>query len=255
MDHGVLNATNSDEAHWRMQWDPGLAWLCLGTLNPFTLSPDTHLILRRYKGNKYPQPEAAAAVGYARNAAAVSGAGGVTYANGDTYWHYIDQVDKGGMVAEGGGELALPVLWGGAGAAPALPNRPVLLQQHQSKRDTIVLTWLHDGVGEAANPASFEIYTDSGTGTFSGTAYETVPFEAGRRLYAWESPAGVGSRWLWQVRAKSAAAVLSWWATTPSGGIEQQVSYAAGALDARLGVTHPLISAAPATPPAPEFAT
>ncbi len=258
--HEKINAGNLDAAAWRARWDMGLAWvLGPGAFDAGSFLDAGALILRRWTGQKYPQPEAGAAVGFAlRPATRVASDDSADYLSDAVYWHLVDVASAGGVLAPRMEHTAQPAVMNLLSNV-LVPNPPADLAVEQTTGGTAMLSWRYMEEAQQAAPTHFDVFTDQGSGLISSTPYATVSYVAGQRLYAWESGGGVADNWLWIVLADAGSAQYSL-TPRPLGGSEYGGGATIGASDTYLDLSAELAvrlrerSSPPATPKAPVFA-
>lgn len=243
-----LNAQFSDDAHWRMLWDAGLRWVACGSeINPACFLSDGALILRRWKGRKYDRPVGGEAIGFAlRPGMTVIEHGGVAWAPDTVYWLLVERVSGGGVVTDGGGRTAQPVVRGGDRACVGgLPNPALRVTPRQGTDGALWLYWHYNVRGQQAQPAGFRIYSDYGTGTLDPTPIASAPYIEDQALYFvrlaitedWDG-------WQFLVLSETAAAVQGL-AAVPDGS-DLSAAYGLAAIDA-VAIAHRQV-AAPAAP-------
>ena len=210
------------------------------------------LLLRRYSGTLNPRPYMPSAVGFAlRPATTVSSTAGATYSNGNIYWHYVEKISGGGWVTETHPEHAKPTVWGGSGYVGAIPNTPSDVRVCQFGSDKVLVQWGYNPIWEQAAPASFDVFSDGGTGTMDWTTpVANVAFEDGEMAYGWVSGVLAAGAWRFNVRAKTSGGVYSLVPELRDKHVGSSSDYApSGGIN---GTLMQLVSAVPTTPPAPE---
>ena len=217
IDHDLVNAIASDDAHWRMEGDGALAWICgPSAICPLAFQPKGAadggaLILRRWTGKKYPRPEFPIGAGFAlRPATTVTESTGVTKAADTIYWLAVERVSPGGIGARGPVRRAIARATDGAGNyVGPMPNPPTMVTTRRAVDGNLELTWYYNPEGQQVAPADFAIYSDEGSGTFNAAPQDTVTYASNRRRYTWQKTGTGWAGWLWIVLARSAAGALS----------------------------------------------
>jgi len=230
MDRAQLNAAQLDAAAWRMRWDRAVGWMC----GPCQLQPRPFaggLILRRWPAPKYPRPTAPAAVGFApRTASYVTSGQSVTTGTNEVWIFVVDRVSAGGVLTEGRMRAAQPVPFN-ATATPlaAIPNPPLDMHTEQGPDGKLWIHWTYHETDQQVAPDKFYIYSDSGTGTLSGTAIDSVSYIPGCRHYAYQLATDGWDGWMFLVLAETAARVKSLAALPNRGGCSPTYGLAADA--------------------------
>lgn len=256
MDHNVINAINADAAHWRAKWDMSLRWAMGLSAFGRMMTDAGVLILRRWTGSKYPIPDDAAGVGFKlRPATVVSSDASASYSNNTTYYHLVDKVSPGGLLAPRTPLAVRPAVWGAAGHVGLLPNTPANVLARQNQAAKAVVTWWYNPTGQPAEPATFEIYANSGPSTMDlVTPVGSVAYVVGQRQYAWLSAAHPdGTLAHYTVRAKTAGGIESFIPRAGDvGNAAPLPAYSAMTVGDAASVR--IAATAPAKPDAPTFA-
>lgn len=220
MDNDQINTLEVNQATWRMRADSGVLAACSPTFAwPLALVASGALLMRQWSGDKLPRPEYPQTVGLAkRPATTVDEMAGVTRSDGVTYWLEADRVSPAGIVASRSGRGAQPVAYAAGAWVGLMPNTPHLVCARQRPDGGLTLTWRYNPAGQQVAPATFEVYSDSGTGTLNAVALGSVTYVPGRELYVYDVAGSSFDGWQFVVRAKSAAAVESLLAR-PTGGV------------------------------------
>lgn len=209
VDNNQANATAEAIALGRRMSDLSLAMLA----GPGFLwaRPDGLATLRRWSGTKYPVPYMPELVGHEPEAAtSVTSATGATYANDTVYWHIIERFSPSGIAAPAYLEDAVATVWGTSGYVGAVPNTPTHVRVVQVAGPKAMLTWQYNPVREQVTPATFEVFSDAGTGTMDWTTVvASVDYVAGITSYAWRSGVLAAGGRQYSVRAKTAGGVYS----------------------------------------------
>lgn len=248
-DNNQANATAEAIALGRRMSDLSLAMLA----GPGFLwaRPDGLAVLRRWSGTKYPVPYMPEIVGHEPEAAtSITSAVGATYANDTVYWHIIERFSPSGIAAPAYLEDAEPVVWGASGYVGAVPNTPVNVRVVQVTGPKALVTWQYNPAREQATPATFEIFSDAGTGTMDwSTVVASVSYVAGLGSYAWRSGVLTAGSRQYSVRAKTAGGIYSLAPLVGDLHIGGIGSYIPPAGTKGVGVQ--IRTTAPAAPPAP----
>jgi len=211
MDNNQRNARVSMLARGRRKMDPALRYAggCFGS--PHWLQNQGVAILRRWQGEKYPVPFIPQGVGFAlRPESDVQSFAGAAYANDTVYYHSIDRVSPAGVVSSSRHEHAQMAVWGGSGNVGPVPNMPVRMARRQVAGPRVLVTWIYNEAGQQATPATFEVFSDGGTGTMNWTTpIGSIAYVEGRNYFGWRSGIIAAGDRQYSVRAKTVGGVYS----------------------------------------------
>ncbi len=209
--HGDINAILETGRNFGLELDEELRFVNFGDRDAWWWRNGL-VVLRRWTGRRTPPPRLAPVVGYAeRPATAVGTHAGVSSGGDHVYWLLPEQIGRGGIAARSRTRLIRAVVYQGGSWVGALPNTPGLLALRQTTGLRVVATWVYNPLGQQAEPATFEVFSNGGSGTVDlSSSVGTVPYEPGRRHYRWISGAfNAGDEVAIVVRARSAAGVYS----------------------------------------------
>lgn len=253
MDNAQQNILASMLAAGRSKTDRGLRYALGGGMGLRCKQNRGVLLLRRWTGNKYPQPFCPAVVGHAlRPATTVSERAGAGHSPNTVYWYRVDIVSPGGIVALTAPEQIKCAVWDNSGWVGAIPNLPLNLVARQVAGPKVALSWLYNRASQQDAPQRFDIFSDAGTGTMDwSTIVASVNYVAGRELYAWTSGVLDGGPRLYNLRARTAAGVYSLVPKVADKVIGPDKDYSP--VGGKNGIGVLVLTTPPATPPAPRF--
>jgi hypothetical protein len=170
------------------------------------------LLLHRYIGLQSPRPAFAPVVGHAlRPAATVSSDGGATYGGDNIYWHWVEEIGRGGIPAATLNRLTRAVVYEGGAYVGLLPNPATHITLRQTTDLKVIVSWVYNPLDQQVVPATFKVFSNGGSGPINlDTPVGSVSYAKGEYSYRWISGQyAAGTEIAFTVRAKSAAGAYS----------------------------------------------